>query len=388
MLVFGLILGFLLYGALDSSEENTALTGPAAQQATAFDTANAYTPAGQSIDTGRETAITRAVNRVEPAVVSINVITTVTRSRGYGDPFLRRFFPDIFRDRIYQQNVESIGSGFIISQDGYVVTNEHVSKDENSKITVTTADGEEHPAKLVGSDVMSDIALLKIEGNSFTPVNFGDSDDLIIGEWVIALGNPFGLFKRKKPTVTVGVISATERNLGNVNNRIYLDMIQTDAAINTGNSGGPLCNAHGEVIGMNTLIFSDNAGGNVGIGFAIPINRVKSIVAELKENKKIERDFWVGIYYRPFGPNVAREMGYAEDRGIYVSQLLRGSPAVKAGVQLGDIVVAINGIKVEDEKSVETAMSSKYLRVGDILPVRVWRDGRYVDLEIKLEKQR
>src|SRR5690606_27428087 len=166
-----------------------------------------------------------------------------------------------------------------------------------SEITVTLTDGSHHDAKIIGSDAISDICLIKIEGSNFPYIDLGDSEDIIIGEWVIALGNPFGLFDlNDKPTVTVGVVSALGMNLEPINNRFYLNMIQTDAAINGGNSGGPLVNSLGEVIGMNTLIFTaGGTQGNIGLGFAIPINKIKRIVKELKENGKIDRDFDIGL---------------------------------------------------------------------------------------------
>ena len=221
-----------------------------------------YQPRNDEITNSRRNIITETVKKVSPAIVGINV-TQVVQVDPFGsmfnnDPFFRQFFGN----QQYSQKVKSLGSGYIISSDGYIVTNDHVAGNA-SEITVTMTDGEQVPAKLVGSDQSSDICLLKINKTNLPYVTFGNSDDVIIGEWVIALGNPFGLFEvNDKPTVTVGVVSSTGLNLGSIDNRYYLNMIQTDAAINGGNSGGPLVNSLGEIIGMNTIIYT--AGGVQG----------------------------------------------------------------------------------------------------------------------------
>jgi len=338
----------------------------------------------------RTTAITEAVKNVSPAVVSVNVTKVLNRVRR-GDPFFQRFFPEIYRDQIYQEKVPSLGSGFIISEDGYIITNDHVvGHGEDTKITINSSDGKEYPARLVGQDFMSDIALVKVDGHKFPSAKLGDSNDLLIGEWTIALGNPFGLFKKSKPTVTVGVISATDRDFGRVEDgRIYQDMIQTDASINTGNSGGPLVNAAGQIIGMNTFIYTgdQHTSGSVGIGFAIPINRIKEIVIGLIDNK-IDRDYWVGLRYRPINNVVAYELGYPEQVGIFVSNITRKSPADKAGLELGDVLVEINGFPVNDIASVDAAIGTEYLKVGDDLKIKVWRKGEIKPVNIVLEKRR
>jgi len=339
----------------------------------------------------RQNGITRAVKQVSPAVVSVNVTKIeehVQRSPYYGDPFIQRFFPEIYRDRRYQERLQSIGSGFIISSDGYIVTNDHVAG-HGVDITVNTPDGKEYKAELIGSDAISDIALLKIDVQNFPAARLGSSDDFIIGEWVIAIGNPFGLFNRNQPTVTVGVISAVNRDFGRVDgNRIYQDMIQTDAAINKGNSGGPLCNAAGEVVGMNTFIYTgdNSSSGSVGIGFAIPISRIKKIVEGLKTNT-IDRDFWIGLSYLPLNAFLSRQMGYDHDGGIYISQIIRNSPVEKAGMQLGDIILEINHVPVHDETTVNRAMGSTYFKVGDHLPFKIWREGKTRTINLKLEKR-
>jgi serine protease Do len=389
LVAVGIIFGLLIYGAIDSLANNEQKINSADKTVDDSLTPVHY-QAVETLDESRSTAITQAVSVVSPAVVSISVIKIqerVQRSPFSGDPFFERFFPEIYRDRVYRERVQSLGSGFVISEDGYIVTNDHVAG-HGTQITINTPTGDEYPATLVGRDFDSDIALLKVDDHVFRHVNLGNSDDLLIGEWVIALGNPFGLFKRNKPTVTVGVVSATDRDFGRVEEgRIYQDMIQTDAAINTGNSGGPLVNAKGEVIGMNTFIFTGDryTSGSVGIGFAIPANRIKEIVGGIKENK-IDRDYWVGLSYLKLNSYVARQLGYPKDEGIYVSKIIRRSPAEKAGVELGDVILEINNVPVKDENTIDMAMGV-YLKVGDTLPIKVWRNGTVKNINIKLEKR-
>jgi len=250
----------------------------------------------------RQNAITKAISTTRDAVVGINVIELkefVINPFGF-DPFFNDFFR-MFNQKMVQQ-VQSLGSGFIISPDGYIVTNDHVAGNAK-KIIVTLTDGRKFEAKIIGTDPVSDIAVLKIDSENLPYIKFGDSDQLIVGEWAIAMGNPFGLFDiNSKPTVTVGVVSNLGVNMINQESgtiRIYKNMIQTDAAISSGNSGGPLLNSNGDVIGMNTVIYStaqsSKGAGSIGIGFAIPVNRIKQIVNELVENGKIERANYSGM---------------------------------------------------------------------------------------------
>src|SRR3972149_1037025 len=267
------------------------------------------------ISNSRQNAITRAVARVSPAVVGINV-TEVREQQGLipNDPFFRRFFDQdpffrqYFGNRKYE--VKGLGSGVIISPDGYIITNDHVAGNA-TEITITLVGGKRLKAELIGTDPLSDVALLKVEGNDLPYVTFGNSDDVVIGEWAIALGNPFGLFEiNDKPTVTVGVISSTGMNLGRQNNRVYRDMIETDAAINGGNSGGPLVNSLGEVVGINTLIFTGGVSQTfVGYGFAIPVNKVQKIVAELRKKGQVSRDIFTGFEAQEVDGRVARYFG-------------------------------------------------------------------------------
>ncbi len=345
------------------------------------------TPASQDpINTSRENAITRAVAKVSPAVVGINVIE-VRQFRDpffdmFNDPFFRRFFGD----RTYQQQVRGLGSGFIISPDGYIVTNDHVAGNAK-EITVTLTTGEKLKAEIVGTDQLTDICLLKVDAKNLPSVTLGNSDDIIIGEWAIALGNPFGLFDiNDKPTVTVGVISSVGMNLGRNENRIYKDMIETDAAINSGNSGGPLVNSLGEVIGMNTLIYTGGRSETfVGYGFAIPINKVKKVVAELRSKGKVTRDFWTGFESQPVDARVARYFGLSRVEGIIVSDIAAGSPAEKAGLKVGDIILEANGMKINSDQDFLALLVDA--RAGDTIRMKVYREKKIIEVALKLERR-
>lgn len=332
----------------------------------------------------RHNAITQAVAIASPAVVGINVIEI----REYRDPWSRffgddPFFRQFFGDRTYKQEIKGLGSGFIISPDGYILTNDHVAGNAK-QITVTLTSGEKYNAELIGTDMVSDIALIKIDGKNLPYIKLGNSDDIIIGEWVIALGNPFGLFEiADKPTVTVGVVSATGLNLRPEGGRFYRGMIQTDAAINSGNSGGPLINTLGEAIGVNAVIFTPNQG-NVGVGFAIPINRVKKIVDELKAKGKIERNFYTGLEIQSVDARIARYFGLEKAEGVIVSDVKRGSPAEKAGLKVGDIIVEINGEKIVNEDNVISIVTDA--KAGDVLNLKVLREKKFMNIKLKLEQ--
>ena len=335
------------------------------------------------VDQSRRNAITRTVAEVSPAVVGITVTEMQqyrVRSPWGDDPFFRQFFGD----QIYSQPVQELGSGFLISSDGYILTNDHVAGNAK-EITVSLTNGEKYKAELVGTDAVSDIALLKIGGKNFPFLRLGNSDDVIIGEWAIAFGNPFGLFDiSDKPTVTVGVVSATKMNLRAEEGRAYRGMIQTDAAINSGNSGGPLVNSVGEVIGVNAVIYTPNQG-SIGLGFAIPINRVKSIVTELKRSGKIEREYWTGLEVQTVDRRVARYFGLDKAEGVIVSDVKRSSPAERAGFKVGDIIQEVNGEKVVDESAIIAIVDDA--KVGDVLAMKVFRDRSTVNLKLKLEKR-
>jgi serine protease Do len=340
------------------------------------------------ITNSRENIITNTVQKVSPAIVGINVIEI----RQYRDPF-SSFFDDPFFRQFFgnrgnsSQKVQGLGSGYIISPDGYIVTNDHVAGNA-TEITITMTDGSHHEAKIIGSDPVSDICLLKIDGDNLPYVELGNSGDIIIGEWVIALGNPFGLFElNDKPTVTVGVISATGMNLEPINDRYYLNMIQTDAAINGGNSGGALVNSIGQVIGMNTLIYTaGGVQGNIGLGFAIPIDKVKRIVTELKSNGKIDRDFQIGMSIQSIDAGIMRYYDLKSNKGVIITKVLPNTPAEDAGLKSGDIITEIDGYKISNEQTIFGVFQE--FRAGQEIEVKIIRDNSELTKKMKLVRNK
>ena len=346
--------------------------------------------ANRDISHGRQTAITRAVEAVSPAVVSINV-TEVQQVRyrdpfaGFSDPWFEYFFGRRTRERILEREVQNLGSGFVISPDGYIVTNDHVAGNA-TKITVAFPDGQQLEGRLVGSDPVSDIALIKVEPEDPLPyLKFSNDGTPIVGEWVIALGNPFGLFEAAEPTVTVGVVSATGRDLESTRGgRVYRDMIQTDAAINRGNSGGPLVNAMGEVIGVNTAIYSQT-GGSVGIGFAVPADRVVRIVDELRTTGSVDRSIYTGLRVSGITPRIAQALELPSTNGVLVRDVDRGSPADQAGFAPYDVIVSVEGEAIGDHNDVMARLYD--FRPGDQVRFGVIRDGRQREMVMRLGRQ-
>lgn len=331
------------------------------------------------------TAFTTVVKKTTPAVVNVQVEKTVGAKdynfEFFNNPFFERFFgPDFHRQLPQQPRHEKQmgqGSGFIISKDGYILTNNHVVDDADT-ITVTMSDNKKFDAKLIGNDPQSDVALIKIEnGNDLPVLPLGDSDALEVGEWVIAIGNPFGL----NQTVTVGVVSAKGRSRVGINE--YENFIQTDAAINPGNSGGPMLNIDGEVVGINSALFS-RTGGYMGIGFAIPINMVKAIKDQLQKNGQVVRG-WLGVAIQDIDEKLAKSFGLDEARGILVSEVQDGSPAEKAGIEQGDVLIKLNGVEL---KSVNDLRN----RIALIIPnteteITIIRDGKEKKLDVLIGEQ-
>ncbi|MEO7362648.1 MAG: trypsin-like peptidase domain-containing protein [Gemmatimonadaceae bacterium] len=322
-----------------------------------------------AIATSRRTAITTAVERV-----SSSVVTVQTES-------VQRVQPDVFSfmfgDGAREQRNAGIGSGFIIRADGVVVTNAHVVAGATT-VTVAMRDGTTYPAKVVGKDETNDIAVVKFDAKNLPVSPLGTSADLLVGEWVIAIGNPFGfVLGNSEPSVSVGVVSAVGRNLAGRNELggVYLDMIQTDAAINPGNSGGPLINALGEVIGVNSSIYSPS-GGSVGLGFAIPIDRTKRIAEDLLEHGAV-RQSWVGIRLQASQVQSARE---AAAVGAVVGYVVAGSPAQKAGVQIGDEILRAGTRVVHNPFDWEARLLD--LRVGESIPITLKRGAREVTMTL------
>ncbi len=331
----------------------------------------------------RMNAIVLAANKVGPAVVSITVIQTrIITISPFDDEFFRRFFGDFFPEPRYRQQIKSLGSGVIISPDGFIITNEHVVSNA-TEINVTLPDARQFRAEIIAADRILDLALLKIDGHNLPYVELGSSEDLLIGEWVIALGNPFGfMLEDTRPTVTVGVISALNRAIKSASeDRIYRDMIQTDAAINPGNSGGPLVNILGQVIGINTFILT-SSGGSEGIGFARPINVVKKFIRETKEFGKL-RTPWIGIWVQNITPEIAAAMG-VEQRGVLVSSVDLNSPAKRAGVKEGDRIVAVNNEPVGSVSIWERVIANLF--VGDTVGISLYRNGDSLFIQFVIEE--
>ncbi len=317
--------------------------------------------------------------RVKAGVVNIQVVNTVKNigfrqfpGNPFGDQnpfgdFFGRFFGGDMPPSFEQKGV---GSGFIVGREGTILTNNHVVE-QADQIKVKLANGKEYDAKVLGRDPKTDLALLKIDGvSNLQPLPLGDSDDLKVGSWVVAVGSPFGL----EQTVTAGIVSAKGRVIGS---GPYDNFIQTDASINPGNSGGPLINMKGEVVGINTAIIASGQ----GIGFAIPINMAKEITPQLQEKGHVTRG-WLGVSIQEVTPELAKSFGLKEKKGALVAQVVSGSPAEKAGIEQGDIIVEFDGKEVSDSKDLPRIVAST--PVGKAVTVRLSRDGKILDRQVKV----
>lgn len=327
--------------------------------------------AAEEIRISRHNSITKAVELIEPAVVSVNVIKTKIVRRRMG------FFFGYYDDVPY--NVKSLGSGVLFSEDGYILTNAHVVEGA-TEIKVILTDDRQFNGELIGVDSVHDVAVVKIEGDDLPFAVLGTSSDLIIGEWAIAVGNPYGfVIKDSKPSVSVGVISAVNRDFAeNKEGKVYRRMIQTDTAINQGNSGGPLVNIYGEVIGLNTFILSES-GGSIGIGFSIPIDRVKKISRELIKYGKI-RDIWFGFKVQDINPMLAQHFKLETMDGVLVNFVEEGAPSYKAGLRKGDIIIQINEQKITNTEEAELSVTD--IAVGDKIRIVIIRDGKTLELQV------
>jgi serine protease Do len=308
----------------------------------------------------------RLAREVKPAVANVSV-TAGGRGLTPREEFFRRFF-----EGVPERRRQSVGSGFAISQDGYVVTNNHVVQNA-SEVTVRFAGLGERQARIVGTDVKTDIALLKVEGNGIPVIPLGDSDALEVGEAVMAVGNPFGL----EQTVTTGIVSAKERFIGS---GPFDDFIQTDASINPGNSGGPLVDARGAVVGINTAIFSQT-GGSVGIGFAIPINLAKDVLLQLRDAGRVVRGY-LGVSVVPVTEDVLKERRLPSRQGAMVAEVSGRSPAASAGLKAGDVIVAFGGRDVSDPLDLTRRVAGT--SPGTRTEVTVVRDGARRKIEVTL----
>jgi len=321
-------------------------------------------------------SIADIAEKVGPAVVNIDTVRMVKQGSPFfsQDPVFRQFFGEQFKDYSRTIPQKGTGSGFIISQEGYILTNEHVVH-KADKIKVTLSDGREFTGKLIGSDLDSDIAIVKIDSDDLPIVTLGDSDKLRVGEIVVAIGNPYGL----QQTVTMGVVSAEGRSIP-VEEHTYRNFIQTDAAINPGNSGGPLLNTKGEVVGINTAIIAYAQ----GIGFAIPINIPKKNIDELIELGKVRRS-WLGVYIQEVTPEIAEQFDLPEDaKGVLVGDVIKDSPAEKSGIKRGDIITKVNNEEVDSPGELQDKIGS--IEIGEKANIEVVRDGKEISFVVRIDE--
>ncbi len=330
------------------------------------------------------------VDRVMPAVVSVQVKFANVAATGEqaspqmpgspeGSPFgdFFRQFPQLrpgpeTPEQGQRPEGSAVGSGFIITADGYAVTNNHVVKDA-SEVIVKMTDGKEYPADVIGTDPKTDLALIKIKSDTkFDYVPFTAKEPRV-GDWVVAVGNPFGL----GGSVTTGIISARGRDIGS---GPYDDFLQIDAAINRGNSGGPAFNLEGEVVGINTAIFSPS-GGSVGIGFAIPASVAQNVIASLKDTGTVTRG-WLGVQIQPVTDDIAESLGLKEAKGAIVADVTEGSPALAAGIEQGDTILKVNGTEISDSR--DLARKVAQFKPGQTVPVTLVRDGKTMDIAVKI----
>jgi serine protease Do len=325
----------------------------------------------QMMETGR--AFSDIVNTVSPAVVNISTTKTIRRETGrfFEDPFFDFFSPFHEFSVPKKWKERSLGSGVVVSSDGYIITNNHVVE-KADEIRVTLLDKRTFKGTIVGDDPKTDIAIVKIDANSLPTLSWGDSDSLQVGEFVLAIGNPYGL----SHTVTMGIISAVGR--ANVGIADYEDFIQTDAAINPGNSGGPLVNIKGELIGINTAIFS-RTGGYQGIGFAVPSNMVRLVMDQLIQKGKVVRG-WIGVTIQELTPELSQKFGLKNTKGALVSDVMKDSPAAKSGIRRGDIITEFNRKEVKDVSSLRNMVAQS--KTGNEITVKVLRAGRELTLRV------
>ncbi len=326
------------------------------------------------------TGFAPVVRVVAPSVVNISSSRVVKNQPNpfFSDPLFRQFFGDQFPglQRPRRQRETSLGSGMVISPDGYILTNNHVVEGAQ-QVKVYLADKREFPAKVIGTDPRTDVAVLKISATNLTPIHFGDSTKIAIGDFCLAFGDPFGIGQ----TVTAGIISATGRSGLGIES--YEDFIQTDASINPGNSGGPLVNVNGELIGMNTAILSGQSGGNQGIGFAIPVNMARGVTEQILKKGKVVRS-WLGIIPQDVTQENAKFFGLEQPKGVIVSQVEPNSPAARAGLKQGDVLLDMNGQPIQDVNTFRLKVSM--MAPGTDLRLRVLRNGAQQDVTAHLEE--
>lgn len=376
-ITFGFLLGLIFSGILF-----TGYTAIEKKTETRNIQRNLITPTSLDEPLTLQSAFVQVAKSVRPSVVQITTEKIVTYR--YWDPFgdldeffrspLEEFFgiPRRRQPKTYQKKQEGLGSGFIVDEEGYILTNNHVIEGVDKILVKLLGDEKKYEAKIIGTDSKTDLALIKINaGRPLPAVKLGDSDKIEVGEWVIAIGNPFGL----EETVTVGVVSAKGRSGFGITQ--YEDFIQTDAAINPGNSGGPLVNLKGEVIGINTFIIAPYVA--QGIGFAIPINLAKRVFTQLKEKGKVTRGY-LGVLLQPLDEELAKSFELPEIKGALVAQVIKDSPAEKGGIKEGDVIIEYEGTKVENVKDLQMKVANT--PPGKRVSIVVWRDKKRINLNV------
>ena len=354
----GLLAGLVLTGRMRGAEESVAAQPEGAA------------PMAQTRPGGAGTLpdLTGIAERAVSAVTSISS-TQVVRSRP------NPIFELLYGDQMLEQRLQSLGSGVIVSSDGYVLTNNHVIGDARAEVTVILGDKRELPAKVIGADEATDLAVLKIDARNLPTIPWGDSSRLKVAEWVLAIGNPFGVFNQ---TVTLGIVSATGRSVEGLG---YEDFIQTDAAINRGNSGGALINARGELVGINSAIYSET-GGYQGIGLAVPSNLVRKTMDELIKNGTVRRGTIAGVYLQQLTPEIARELGAPDGRGALVGRIDRRSEAYAAGLRPGDIITAMDARAIDSPTNFLRAVAEQ--EIGKTVTLTVIRNGNRASVRVPI----
>jgi serine protease Do len=368
-MTLGLIVGLVLTGRMRTADETMAAPAQPDGEPQAARTATApAVPAGLP-------DLTSIAQRAISSVTNISS-TQVVRTPLTNDPFFRFFFreDDLYRERRQQ----SLGSGVVVSADGYVLTNNHVVGSARADVRVGLTDKRELRAQVIGTDELTDIAVLKLDAANLPVLGWGDSSKLRVAEWVLAIGNPFQL----NQTVTLGIVSATNRRLeGRVAG--YEDFIQTDAAINPGNSGGALINARGELVGINTAIYSES-GGYQGIGFAVPSNLARHVMDDIIKYGGVRRGTIRGIQLQPMTPQIANELGAPDARGVLILGIVRSSDAFAAGLRQYDIIVSFNKTPIEDASQFIRLLADA--EIGSTATLTVFRDGRQQTVQVKIEQ--
>jgi len=380
--VIGILIAGAIFGFIISAKLNLNPTGNAEAPTSPISESSNYAKA-------LEEAFIKVSEQVGPAVVSISTVRTekVSRRQYFGpfndDEFFRQFFRDFFGEmpeREFQRR--GLGSGFVIDADGYILTNQHVIEGAD-KIEITLPDGRKFPAKVKGQDERSDLAVLQIKAKDLHAVELGNSEKVRIGQWAIAVGNPFGI--AAKPSVTVGVVSALNRSLPRTTrrDRDYSDLIQTDAAINPGNSGGPLVDIEGRVIGINVAIIT-TTGGYQGIGFAIPIDTAKRVLGDLIQGRKVLYG-WLGVNVQDLDEDLAKQFGLSDTKGVLVAKVLTDSPAEKGKMKDGDIIKTFDGKNVENVRELLKLVGRA--KIGKKVKVGIVRDKKELTLAIEIAQR-